>query len=194
MIGLIRDRHPGQASPATVERARERGVACRGYPPTISGKVKKMAIRLKSLKADLKTEREGDWVSYPDFGDPEVAFKVRAMTSPEYQARFDREVMKLSQKHGQTVPREDRDRVLGQLMAEEILLDWRGLDEPFSAEKAMDLLTDPAYRELRIAVETCAMRLTRLKVDFVETEGKNSAQPSEQSLSGKVKHKPGSEI
>jgi hypothetical protein len=153
-----------------------------------------MAIRLKSLKADLNKEREGDWVSYPDFGDPDVAFKVRAMTNPDFQAKFDREVMKLAQKHGQSVPRDERDRALGQLMAEEILLDWRGLDEPYSPEMAMDLLTDPAYRELRVAVESCAMRLTRLKVDFVETEGKNSVQPSAQSSSGKAKHNPGSAI
>jgi hypothetical protein len=141
-----------------------------------------MAIKISSLKADLKRENEGDWVPYPELGDPDVAFKVRAVSNAEFQAKRDRESKKLSQQYGsKTIPQEEFDRAQGRLLAEEILLDWKGLDVPYSPHFAEEILTDPAHRAIREAVVACAIRLTEIRVEFVEAAVKNSAPPSAKS-------------
>jgi hypothetical protein len=138
-----------------------------------------MAIKISSLKADLKRETEGDWVPYPELGDPDVKFKVRAVSYAEFQAKRDRESKRLQQRYGsEPIPQEEFDRAQGRLLAEEILLDWQGLDAPYSSDLAMDILTDPAHRLIRDAVVECAIRITRVKAEFVETAVKNSAPPS----------------
>jgi len=138
-----------------------------------------MALKLNSLKANIDREKTGDWVSYPELGDKDVAFKVRGINYPEFQAKRDREGKRLASRYGtEEIPQDEFDKVQGRLLAEEILLDWKGLDEPYSADLAMNCLSDPAYRELRMAVVACAIRLTQVKVEFTEAAVKNSAPPS----------------
>jgi hypothetical protein len=144
-----------------------------------------MAVKLNSLKADLSRERNGAWMPYADGGDPDLAFKVRGINSPEYEAARDREMVRLQQRFGtEPVPADERFKVLGQLLAEHILLDWKGIVDddgapvPYSKDLALDLLSAPEGRELRGYVIVCAQRLTEVKVEFVKDAVKNSAPPS----------------
>lgn len=133
-----------------------------------------MTVKLSSLKADVKKENEGDWVPFADWGDGEVAFKVRGITYDGFTTKFDREAMRLAQKYGsESAPKSETEALYGRILAEEILLDWKGLDQPYSYDLAADLLSDPAYRDLRNAVQACAQRITRVKVEFVEASVKN---------------------
>jgi hypothetical protein len=140
-----------------------------------------MTVKLSSLRADLKRESDGDWVPYPELGS-DVAFKVRALSYGPYQTKRDREAKRLAMRYpdGQ-IPQEEADRIDGQLLAEEILLGWRGFDVPYSEEAALDTLSDPAYREVRFGVRSCAIRIANIKVEFVDTAIKNSAPPSGKS-------------
>jgi hypothetical protein len=140
-----------------------------------------MTVKLSSLKADLKRENDGDWVPYSELGS-DVAFKVRALSYGPYQTKRDREQKRLTIRYpdGQ-YPQEESDRIDGQLLAEDILLDWRGFDVPYSPDTALDTLSDPAYREVRFGVKTCAIRIANIKIEFVENAVKNSAPPSAKS-------------
>lgn len=141
-----------------------------------------MALKLSSLRADIDRERNGDWITPPpiDGVDLEgVSFKVRGINYPAFTAKRDREVKRLATRYsGEDIPQEEFDRVQGKLLAEEILLDWRGFDVPYAAHTALEILTDPAYRDVRTAVVACAMMITRTKAEFVEGAAKNSAPPS----------------
>jgi hypothetical protein len=131
-----------------------------------------MTVKLSSLKADIKREREGDWVKYPDFEG--VEFHVRAITTPEYQTRVQREAVRLATKYGEEgAPIDESARIMGKILAEELLLGWKGFDAEYTPEYAQDILSDPAYRDMRQAVEWCATRLARTKVEFVEEASKN---------------------
>ena len=140
-----------------------------------------MAVKLKSLKADVAREKAGDWIEAAELGEG-VAFKVRGINYPEFQAKRDREMKRLAQRYGSDpVPQDEADRIQGRLLAEDILLDWRGFDEPYTADTALATLEDPAFREVRQAIIIAASRITQVKVEFIEEAVKNSAAPSAKS-------------
>jgi hypothetical protein len=140
-----------------------------------------MTVKLKSLRANLERENAGDWIAAPDIG-PGVEFKVRGINFPEFRALRDREAKRLAAQYGsEPIPEHEADAATGRLLAEHILLDWKGFDEPYTKDMASDMLKDPAYRELRQAVVSCAVRITEVKVQFTEEAAKNSAPPSAKS-------------
>lgn len=133
-----------------------------------------MTVKLKSLAVDLKKEAEGDWVPFLPWKG--VRFMVRSTETPEFTAARDkllRDLAKQRQATGLEIPPAEIDKKLGELYAEHILLNWEGLDEPFTPELALEVLTDPAYREVFKAVQDCANRVGRAELEFVETETKN---------------------
>lgn len=130
-----------------------------------------MKVKLDSLKANTKRESEGDWVKATSL--PGVEFRVRALTYPPFRAKHDQAMMRLARQHGQNPPSDTIQSELGRLMAEEILLEWRGFDVEYSSAVALDALTDPAHRDLRGAIETCAASLSSVKVEFEEEQEKN---------------------
>lgn len=137
-----------------------------------------MTVKLSSLKADLDRELKGDWVSFPDLDG--VRFNVSSIMTPAYTIARDLAFQKLARKYGKKpVPANVRMRVIGKLFCEHLLHDWDGLDEKYSPEKALETLTDPAYRVLVGAVEWCASALSDVQVEFVEDDEKNSDAPSD---------------
>ena len=166
-------------------RARARGgnagVSGAGVPPASNGgettrlptppdnptKASKMAVKFGSLKADIETERSGEWIECPDL--PGVSFKVKSFNDPQYRVARDLLVQRLARKHGKKpAAPEEQEAEFGRLYAKHILLDWQGFDVPYSAEAALEALTDPAYRDLRRYVESAAAQVGAVDVEFVE--------------------------
>lgn len=142
-----------------------------------------MVIKLASLKADLKREFEGDWVEFPTWDG--VAFKVSSFNKPEYQTARDLAVRKMAQSLGGKQPTEaERRAVIGAVVAEHVLHDWRGFDIPFSKEAAKELLSQPEGYHLFSAIEWCANQLTAVKIEFQDASAGKSEQPSDGSSKG----------
>lgn len=136
-----------------------------------------MTVKLSSLRADLTREAEGDWVDYPDW--PGVALHVRSLQTPAYRIARDQAAQRAARKHrGKPIPPDEVARTAGTLYADHILLGWRGLDEDYSPERAREVLTDPAYREVVGAVEWCAARVGETDAEFVEDAAGNSQRAS----------------
>jgi len=134
-------------------------------------------VKLGSLKADLVKEADGEWIDIPDL--PGVALKVRSVNFPAYKTARDLAVQRLARKHGKKpIPEKEMAEVSGRLFAEHLLLGWRGFDVDYTPELALEVLTDPAYRELRAHVEWAAAQVGHAEVEFVEDLAKNSETAS----------------
>lgn len=138
--------------------------------PTTATEPKKL-VKLSSLKADREKEREGDWQA-SDI--PGVSFFVRSTNYAPYRIERDARFAKLARKFGaDAIPDDDRATVLGELAVKHLLLDWKGLDEPFSTQLATEVLTDEAYRDFRGSVYLAAVKVGQAEVEFVEAGAKN---------------------
>jgi len=136
-----------------------------------------VTVKLASLKADLDREAKGDWVEYPDW--PGVAFLVSSLHTPAYAVQRDLLIQRFARKYPKRPPPVDEIMPeAGKLYAKYILHGWRGLDVEYSPDKAMEVLSDPAFREVVAAVEWCAGQIGRAEVEFVESAAKNSERPS----------------
>ena len=136
-------------------------------------------IQLSSLRVDLEREKRGDWVPYPLWKG--VRFNVSALTLPAYETDRDMVYKRLRQEYQSgPIPREVLSVELGKLYHKHILHGWEGLDVEYSRDVAEQVLTDPAYREVVQAVETCAAKLTELDPKFVKAEEGNSSPLSAQ--------------
>lgn len=135
-------------------------------------------IKLSSLKANLEREEVGDWVEYPDW--PGVAFKVSSLHTPAYETARDLLLSRLARIHKlKPIPRAERTEEFGRLYAKHILHGWRGLDVDYSPERAIEVLCDPAYREVVTAIEWCAAKVAEIQVEFLEDAAKNFDGPSD---------------
>jgi hypothetical protein len=147
-----------------------------------------MTIKLASLRTDLEREDKGDWVEYPEW--PGVAFKVSSLRKPAYAAAHSMLQQRYTRIYkGKPVPRGEDAEQLGKILCKHILQDWRGLDIPYSPDKALEVLTDETYYETVLsAVVWCAAKVSELQLEFVEEASKNSDGPSA-AASGKAKAK-----
>lgn len=137
----------------------------------------KMTVKLSSLAADLSAEAKGEWIDYPEW--PGVAFNVRSLHYPPYATARDLLIQKMMRQNKGVMPPADKMAPeVGKLYCKHILHGWRGLDEEYTPEKALEVLCDPAYRRVVEAVEWCAGQVAQRDVDFVEDASKNSAAPS----------------
>lgn len=142
-------------------------------------------VKIASLRADLKREAEGDWVPFPDWGGG-VQFNVSSLHLPAFQTARDDLLMRVARQANQPKPKTGEEAPpkidlkveLGKLYATHILHGWSGLDLEYSPATAMEILSDPEYRNIVAAVEWCAAKLSEVNVEFIEDEVKNSGKPS----------------
>lgn len=134
-------------------------------------------VKLSSLKVDLAREAAGDDV--PSLRWPGVTFNVSALTKASYRIKRDALFQRLGRRHkGKVIPEEELTPALGKLFAEEILHGWSGMDAEYTPELALEVLTDPAYRDVVAEVESCAQRLSETDAEYVDLTAKNSGRPS----------------
>ncbi|WP_175561748.1 hypothetical protein [Kaistia soli] len=110
----------------------------------------------------------------PGLGD--MALKVRGFGNADYE-RVSSELVAALPLAARGDEKES-NRIATTLLVETVLLDWSGLTAdakpvPFSKEKAFELLSDPAYRDLANGVSWAAQRVARIFDDSIEADAKN---------------------
>lgn len=136
-----------------------------------------MAVKLSSVKANLEVEATGEWVDYPDW--PGVSFNVNSLHAPAYQTARDLLIQRLTRKYkGQPIPQSALAPEIGKIYCQHILRGWKGFDEEYTSDVALQRLSDPSYRNLVAAVEWCAGQVGQSDIEFIEGAEKNSARPS----------------
>lgn len=128
-----------------------------------------MTVKLSSLA--VATNLDGNWEDSTSF--PGVSFLVRSINYPAFAIARDHLMQRLRRKHGDSIPPDVISPSLGRLLAEHILLGWKGLDEEYSAERARECLTDPSYYEVVQAVLTCSNMAAAAKIEYVGDAAKN---------------------
>lgn len=132
-----------------------------------------MKIKLASIAVDLVAETKGAWVASDEL--PGVEFKVSALNLPAFVAArsnlYNRMIRQY--KKAEEIPNDVMSSEMGALFAQHILHDWRGFDVPYDAESAAQTLTDPKFRPLVAAIQTCAGKVGAPDIDFIEEEVKN---------------------
>jgi len=149
-----------------------------------------MAIKLNSLKADMRRINDGEWVTIDELPDGDggfVQFKVRGNAYGPYQTDLSNVRMRWSRKYESkqlATPPEVLSRDLSHLYAKHLLLDWKGFDEPYSMELAEEMLnsTGEFFNHVQYAVNY----VSRTDAELVEDMSKNS-QPSSGGTSKTVK-------
>lgn len=142
-----------------------------------------MAVKLGSLRADLKRETDGDWVDIPDL--PGLRLKVRGFNYGPYLAAksiVDQRNQRRYFSKNLTLPTQEFFAGNAKLYLDHILLDWGGLADddgnPVPFAEAEEILTDPAYRVLHEHIRYAAALIGEIDAEFVETAAKNSDRSS----------------
>lgn len=146
-------------------------------------------LKLRSLLTDTAAERKGEWVAINEWSglDPDkpwevtktpgFGFHVRSINDPEYKTARQAWLEDLEQKRKEAVegviPPDVIDAGEGKLIAERLLLGWRGLDEEYSPALAAELLPKPEAQPLRAMIVFCATKVGKRKAEFVKAAEKN---------------------
>ncbi len=140
-----------------------------------------MALKLNSIKREAP--KDGEWVDIPEWAG--VRLKVRAITSRDYQIDREMLVQKLTRQLGRLPTSPEMEPALGKLIARHLLRDWEGVivgdgDEPtaYSAQVALELLSDPEMLVLEQQVIWAASRVGDRDAEFTPAAVKNSEQLS----------------
>ncbi|TGT72907.1 hypothetical protein EN802_13590 [bacterium M00.F.Ca.ET.159.01.1.1] len=145
-----------------------------------------MNVKIASLAADLKKEREGDWIDVKDWPGlnpekpleitplPGLAFNVRSTNYPPYATARQNALEKLKQDYPDgNIPSEVTAKIEGELSIEHLLIGWKGLDVDYTPEFAQVVMVAEEHRTLRQMVGWCAGRVGKRQVEFVEAAAKN---------------------
>jgi hypothetical protein len=141
-----------------------------------------MAVKLASLRANLKRETDGDWVDIPDL--PGLRLKTRGFNYGPYLAAksiVDARHVRNYLAKGREVPADVLYQANARLYLDHILLDWEGLDddgEPVPVSRAEEILTDPAFRELHDHIRYAGRQIGEVEAEFVDDAAGNSARSS----------------
>lgn len=132
-----------------------------------------MTVKLSSVRVDLTAETKGQWVDSDElFG---VRFKVSALNLPAFAAARSNLYNRLLRqyKKAEDIPNDILSSEMGALFAQHILHGWEGFDEPYSADGAAKILSDPQYRPLVAAVQSAASKVGQPDIEYIEDEVKN---------------------
>ncbi|HTV69841.1 MAG TPA: hypothetical protein VMF90_15010 [Rhizobiaceae bacterium] len=136
-----------------------------------------MTVKLSSVRANLEVEAKGEWIDYPEL--PGVSFMVSSLHAPAYKLARDNLLQRLTRQYkGKPVPESVLVPETAKLYCKHILHGWKGFDEDYTPEKALETLSDPGFRKVIEAVEWCASRVGERDIEFEEKTAKNSEAPS----------------
>lgn len=149
-----------------------------------------MAVKLRSLKADMRRQNDGDWVELPELAEASgdiPAIKVRGLNYGPYQVELSAARQRWARKHGSIdgTPPEVIGRDCGRLYAKHLVLDWRGFDEPYNIDTAEEMLTSPG--DFFLLASFAVQQVSRTEAEFVENAAKNSPRSSGGSLTTAAK-------
>lgn len=140
-----------------------------------------MSLELSSIKRDLSTEDEGQWVEIPEW--PGIRLKVRSIQSRDYQIQRGLLEQKLQKALGRQPTAPEWEPGLGKLIARYLLRGWEGflLDgKPleYTAEIALAMFADRQWSGLEMQVVWASTRVGDRDAEFTQDAIKNSAVPS----------------
>jgi len=127
---------------------------------------------LNAIATDTKKEIEGVWY---DVGDG-LQLKVARMNNPQYVKRLNEvSAPYRAQVKAGTLSDEKKAELAAGVMAETILLDWRGMflggkPLPYSRKKAAEILADPRYQAVFSLVMSFAQDEAAFRIEEVKTE------------------------
>lgn len=107
---------------------------------------------LNNVRIDIEKEEKGAWVQV----DPKTKLLIGSTRGTAYRKAVREETVKNSERI--TKLGDDSDDLIEEItakcMAKHILLGWEGLEEggkeiEYTEKKALELLTDPSYRQFR---------------------------------------------
>jgi hypothetical protein len=142
-----------------------------------------MAIKLSSIRRDVARETEGDWVEIPELIDPATgetpAFRVRGLGYGPFSLAVSAMRGRLQRRYGapESIPNDAFHREHGKLLAQHILLDWRGVSEPYTRDLAEEILCDPAS-PVQLHCIRCSSELSEVAQAFDSDAAKNSEPAS----------------
>lgn len=134
---------------------------------------------------DQSLEEEGVWV---DFGDG-LQVKIRRLNSKHSrETRRKLEKPYSTQFRGREMPDSLQETLLNQQMSKSIVVDWKGVDDPYadvkpgdkdapalahSEENVLKLLSDPEFKDFRDDILTAAMERTTFEKEQRKAKEKN---------------------
>jgi len=141
-------------------------------------------VKLKSIAVDPKAESEGVWLEYV------AGFKVKVASTATRAFRDAMEAAMLpyreliradqgKEKGERKFTDEMRTQVLREVVAKHVLVGWEGLEDddgqplPYSPERALELLSDPAMHRLVSWLETVAASEEVYRAERLERDRKN---------------------
>lgn len=152
-----------------------------------------MTIKLESLLVDTAVESEGEWIPvekwqglnkkepYTYVSLPGLEFRVRSLNSSQYRTAQQRLAEEFDKKRALyedgVIPAEVADAMHGKVIAQHLLLGWKGLDMEYSPEVAEALLQKPAGRIFREMIVYCAAKVGKRNVEFLQEEEDNLGKP-----------------
>jgi len=135
-------------------------------------------MKLRGLTVNTELENAGDWIEIP--GKPGIIIKSRSISNPDYRNAKEQADRKLRREHGDDVPVEEREQVVGRCLARHCILDWEGVyyEDGTECECKPDVveeaLTDPENAPLRDACGYAAMEVARRAREQIEEDAGNS--------------------
>lgn len=137
-----------------------------------------MTIKIASIKNKVDVEREGEWIDIPDWSG--VSFEVRSNEYGPYKLALELLVQRFARKYrNKPVPAQERDSEVGKLVVDHILLDWKGFDQDYDKDFAIDLITSPEGRDFAKQVLWAAGQVGHVELEFVKESVKNFKTPSD---------------
>lgn len=132
-------------------------------------------MKLDTLKRGYAMLNAGIWVDdIPQAMFKGISLKVRRLWNPDYRELH----AQLSEETSDLSPEGNAERITTACLLQTCLLDWKGIDEPFTAALAADLAADPeAGQAFRGAVLWAANSAGDKVEAQVETDAKNSETP-----------------
>ncbi|WP_420562609.1 hypothetical protein [Thalassobaculum sp.] len=143
---------------------------------------------LSRFKTDTAREDEGVWTTIDASSDAQI--RLARIGNRRYREAMARRLKPYRRAlRAGTLDESVTERITAEVLAETVLLDWRGLTDgaaplAYSRETARDLLLNPAYRDFRDLVVELAGELDLYRERDLEEAEKNSATSCDGSSTG----------
>jgi len=132
----------------------------------------------KTFATDKEAEKGGVWFEIGEGGH----VKIARLNNPIYRANFRKKIEPYRQAVEMgTMDDDSADKILIQVLAETIVVDWKGLTDegenvPFTRDKAIELMTE--YPDFRNFIVRNAENMNNFRLSMMEVDMGNLPAPS----------------
>lgn len=144
-----------------------------------------MAVILSKVRRDTHREDDGAWMPVPELIDPATGEVPDLLVRGNNYVPFQNALSAMNAKQARRGPNapppdaKQMHRDFGRIVAQHLLLDWRGIAEPFSRDLAEELCC--RYDSpLQTYVTNCAREVAEVQMEFDSAAAKNSGRSSDE--------------